>query len=558
MTRARLLPALVLAVLAGGCGSKPPATGGGLKNEYRRDGTWVKDDADESKAKAGGSIVLPLLNDPDSFNPYLSTYADVDDVLRLVFPTLMHEHPDFEKGPPDFTPFAAESWEIAKDRSTITFHLRKDMNWSDGVPLTAEDVRYSWQTAKDKDVAWVNNSIKDFIDDVKVVDDKTVVLHYTEASPYQVMDANDGYIIPKHVFSKIPYADWKTHPSWTAEAGVSAGPYRVVEFTSQERVVLEANPTYYRKGFPRIPRVTFRVIKKQEAQRDALLSGGLDVVQTVPALDVKRFVEDGRFHLFNCRSRGFTYVGWNCRRFPVDDPDVRRAMTLAIDRDDLVESLYVGYADVGSSPIISSMWAHDRTMKPLPFDPEEAKKTLEARGWKPGAGGVREKDGKRLSFPILVSSVNDLRIRACTKMQAYVKNVGVEMKIETVEPNTLSERLRKHDFVAEYGAWYVATKVDEKVTWHSSSTGYDGFNWVDYRNPRVDEIIEKARVMTDFAAAKPLWDEFQRIIEKDQPYTFVAEPRQLNVYAKRLRGVLSAAVGPFLNVEEWWIEEPAK
>ena len=100
------------------------------------------------------------------------------------------------------------------------------------------------------------------------------------------------------------------------------------------------------------------------------------------------------------------------------------------------------------------------------------------------------------------------------------------------------------DFDVEYGAWYVATKVDEKPTWHSTSRGRDGYNWIDYENKRVDEIIDTARVMSDFKAAKVLWKEFQQIIHKEQPYTFVAEPKQLNAYAKSIRNVMSAAVSP--------------
>jgi peptide/nickel transport system substrate-binding protein len=558
MARRRLLPVLAVLVLAPAAAFAAPKRAPHA-NEVRSDKAWVEDPAsDPAKAKAGGSVVLTLLADPDSLNPYLSTYADVEDVMKMTFPQLMHEQPDYAKGPPDFTPYAAERWETSADGQTLTFFLRKDMTWSDGMPVSADDVKFSWETAKNADVAWTGGSIKDFIDDVKVVDPKTVALHYTAVYPYQLMDANDGFIVPKHVFGKIPYKDWRTKASWTAEAGVTAGPYRVTEYTAQERVVLEANPKYYRAGFPRIGKITFRIIKNLGAQRDALLSGGVDAVQSVQPLEVKRILDDGRFRVFNCLSRGFTYVGWNCRKFPTDDPDVRRAFTLAIDRDDLVEALYVGYADVATSPILSSFWAHDETMKPLPFDPDEATKLLESKGWKKGDDGVYAKEGKRLALTILTSSANELRVKACTKVQAYLKEIGAEMKIELVEPNQLAERLRKHDFQAEYGAWYVATKVDEKPTWHSASRDYDGFNWVDYVNPRVDEIIDKARVMGDFKAAKPLWVEMQRIVEKEQPYTFVAEPRLLNAYHKKIRGILSASVGPYLNVEEWWIDEGGK
>jgi peptide/nickel transport system substrate-binding protein len=549
-----LVAALVVLVPACGKSDGPRKKGIEIKN----DKAWAKAPDDPKTAKPGGQLVLPFLSEPDSFNPYLTTTADVDDVMKLVYPNLMVEGPDFSQGPPEFTPYAAASWETSADGKTITFHLQKDMNWGDGVPVTADDVRFSWETAKNADVAWTGNSIKDFIDDVKVIDPKTVAMHYTEVYPYQLMDANDGAIIPKHVFSKIPYKDWKTRGTWTAEAGKGAGPYRVTEYTAQERFVLEANPTYFKKGFPRIPKVTFRIIKSLGAQRDALLSGGLDVNQTLPPIEVKRVSDTGQFRIFNFLSRSYTYVSWNCGKAPFDDPEVRRAMTLGINRKELVESIYYGYAEVGASPIISAFWAHDASIKPWPYDRAEAEKILQARGWKKGSDGIYAKDGKRLSFTISVSASNEIRQKACTKVQAHLKLIGVEVKIELVDFNTLSERTRKHDFEATYGAWGVATKVDMKSTFHSSERGYDGHNFVDYSNPRVDEIIEKARIMSDFPAAKKLWSEFEQILQKEQPYTHVAEPRQLNVYRNKIRGVLSASTSPYHNLEEWWIDETAE
>jgi peptide/nickel transport system substrate-binding protein len=560
MTRRRTLLVAVALVLAA-CGKDAPTSSGTRTkaakspNELKAELPFVQDTAAEpTRAAPGGSVVLALLAEPDSFNPYLSTSADTDELLRFTYPQLMKEDADFASKPPSFSPYAAERWETSADGQTITFHLRKDMNWSDGVPVSADDVRFSWEAAKNTDVAWTGVSIKDHIDDVKVIDPKTVALHYTTVYPYQVMDANDGYILPKHVFSKIPFKDWKTYPSWAKEAAVCAGPYRITDYTAQQSVTLEANPTYYRKGFPRIPKVTFRIIGNQQTMFDAFMSGDLDVLPSVRPNDVKRVLDDGKYRVFNCRSRAFGYVGYNCAKAPFDDPLVRRALTMATDREDLVESIYLGYADISSSPIISSMWARDPSLRPWPNDVDAAAKLLTERGWKKDGKGKWAKDGKSLAFTISTNSVNQLRVRACTRLQSDWGDFGVDVKIEQVEPNLLAERLRKHDIEAWYGAWNVATKIDEKPTWHSESRGFDGYNWANYVNKRVDEIIDSARTMSDFDKAKPLWHEFQKIIHEDQPYTFTAEPRLLNACTKRVRNVNSAAVTTYYNVEEWWLE----
>jgi peptide/nickel transport system substrate-binding protein len=565
MSRSRsAISLLALVLAAGGCGKDaPPASarpgGAHHPNELRSATTWVQDVAPPPAGlEPSGSLVLALLGEPDSFNPYLSTTGDVDELLRFVFPQLMVEDPDFASKPPTFTPYLAERWETSDDGKTITFHLRKDMTWSDGVPITAEDVRFSWQAARDKDVAWVNHSIKDFIDDVKVIDEKTVALHYSERSAYQLMDANDGYIIPKHVFGKLPFKEWKTHPSWTKEAGVAGGPYRITGYTAQESVTLEANPTYYRKGHPKIPKVTFRIIKNQTAMRDAFLSGGIHVLPSVVPQDAKRILDHGEFRLFNCLGRFYSYVGYNCARFPFDQPAVRKALTLATDREDLVESIYLGYAVQGYSPIIKSLWAHDRTLAPWPQDPDAAAKLMEGAGWKRGADGFWQKDGKRLAFTIMTHSANQVRVRACTRLQSDWKEFGADVKIETPEFNQMIERLRKHDVEAWFGVWQVATKVDEKGIWHSESRGYDGGNHANYSNPRVDQIIDQARIMTDLEASKPLWSEFQRIVHEEQPYTFIAEQVLLNAVVKRVRNVKSAAATTYYNIDEWWLETTAR
>ena len=149
-------------------------------------------------------------------------------------------------------------------------------------------------------------------------------------------------------------------------------------------------------------------------------------------------------------------------------------------------------------------------------------------------------------------------MRLCTLLQANWKEFGADVKIEQVEFNLLAEQLRKHDFDAHYSLWSIATKVDEKPTWHSASRGYNNFNWANYANPRVDEIIDKARIMSDLEASKPLWKEFQKIVHDEQPYTFVSEPVLLNGVAKKIRNVNSAASTTYYNVEDWWLEGSGK
>ena len=180
-------PALLLIVLATGCGgpeeTRSPAAAAPVERPVR-----------------GGTAVIGISADLDSLNPYLSRQALTRDVAYQIFETLMEEQADFGDGPPSFRPALAASWDVSGDGLAITFHLREDAVWSDGVPVTAADVRFSWQAAVHPDVAWLGAEAKEFIRDVEVVDTHTVRFHFTRVYPYQLMDANDGVILPRHIW----------------------------------------------------------------------------------------------------------------------------------------------------------------------------------------------------------------------------------------------------------------------------------------------------------------------------------------------------------------------
>lgn len=511
---------------------------------------WRKD-APGATPERGDTALLTLISDVDSLNPYTSSSADASYIQDMIFPRLMEEQADYYDGPPSFTPQVALSWAPGADGLSWRFTLR-ECTWSDGVPITAEDLRFAWEAARHPAVGWVSASIVDFIADVEVHGPREVTVRFTERYPYQLMDINDVHILPKHVFGKVPFEQWQKVGSWEEQARTSGGPWLLERVVANQEVSLVRNPRWWEPGKPYLDRVVWKVQGNMETNLNALLAGDVDTMMSVLPKDAGRVLADEDVLLYTYVTRAMGWIGWNTRKAPFDDARVRRAMTHAIDRENIVESIWYGYAQVAAPIVIRSMWASDRSLQPLEFDPDAAERLLDEAGWKRGADGVRAKDGARLAFPLVTNAGNEVRKKVCEYVQANLREVGVEVEIRLQDFNQMSTQLKKHNFDAFVGGMNFATKVDGKPIFHSSAA--DGrFNYVDFRDARVDAIIDQARLMGDKEAARPLWAEMQRIFHEQQPYTPLYEPRGLVAIHKRFRNVNVTSLRPTHNLHEWWV-----
>ncbi len=193
------------------------------------------------------------------------------DVLSAMFLRLLAEQPDFQEHPPTFAPQLARSWDFSPDRLALTFHLRDDVQWSDGVPVTAEDVRFTWQAQTSEEVGWPNSYLKESIREVEVVAPHTVRFRFDHAYPTQLLDANEGFILPAHAWKQLPFAKWPESGDWFREHLVVAGPFTLERWKPQEEVVLRKNPRYFEAGKPRLERVVFRIVPDDTARLQELL-----------------------------------------------------------------------------------------------------------------------------------------------------------------------------------------------------------------------------------------------------------------------------------------------
>ena len=474
------------------------------------------------------------------------------EIRSALFLQLLHERPDYQRHPPTFAPELARSWRFSPDRLRLTFQLRDDVRWSDGTPVTAEDVRFTWQAQTSPEVGWPSAYVKERIRDVEVMGPKTVRFHFTEAYPGQLLDANEGFVLPRHAWSRLPFARWADSADWFAENLVVDGPFTIERWRPGEELVLARNPRYHRPGRPRLARVVFRVAPEEATRIQDLLTGNAHVVEGIPAERLDEVEGDPDSRTVALWARGYTFIAWNTRREPFDDPAVRRALTQAIDRDALVEALWHGRARVSASPIPSSVWAHLHELRPWPYDVAAARRLLAERGFRDSDGdGILERGGRPFSFELSTMGTTQLRRDAVVLIQQQLRQAGIDARPALQEPGTHLARLGEYDFDGALVSVGIDTGIDLRYAFHSGPPGDS--NWGRYANPEVDRLLERIAREPEPVRALPLYHELQRLLHRDQPYTFLWEPQSLVGLAERLVAVPSP-LRTFEGLDEWRFE----
>jgi peptide/nickel transport system substrate-binding protein len=544
--RARLLLALPLAValVAGGC------------RRAEQENPAAATQSPPEGPRRGGTVVAGWTAEPAGVNELILLSSQVNSEIHFrLFRRLLEEQPDFTDHPPTFAPELAKSWEWSRDHKVLTFHLREDAVWSDGVPVTAEDVRWTWEAQIHPDVAWDSVDAKEGkITDVEVVDPHTVRFHFSRVYPAQLLNANEGVILPKHAWSKLPFSEWRRNADWFRQNLVVSGPFTLASWEPGQQLVLARNERYYDKELPYLDRVVMRFISDQASLLPQLLSGDLDFAPQITPADVPRVESSPRLELRDYWMNLYVAVGWNNEHPLFSDPEVRRALTLATDRQTIVDTLLGRFGRVATSPIPSIVWAHDRSIQPWPYDPKEARRILAAKGWKDTNGdGLLDKGGRPFAFELVTNAGNQLRTDAMVMIQDQLKKVGIRVEPRQIEFNTLATRTTAGDFDATLIGFTMDTSLDLTSGFHSRSIPPEASNYMRYQSPEVDRLIEQAATQAEMEQMKPYLDRIQQILHREQPLTFLWESQRLTAINRRVQNANPTLLAAFFNLQEWWV-----
>ncbi|MFH0765884.1 MAG: ABC transporter substrate-binding protein [Calditrichota bacterium] len=352
---------------------------------------------------------------------------------------------------------------------------------------------------------------------------------------------------------------FNSHPQGRAPT-VGSGPYKFEKWTTGQELVLARNENYWRgPGHAWLDKLVFRVLTDYTASLVALKNGEIDFMenlQTIQYLTMtnrRGFLDKFIKSTFIIPSYG--YIGWNNRNPIFKDKLVRRAMTHMVRRKDARDKLLFGFAEMVTSSFYRYGPDYDSTLVPLEYDPEEAQRLLAQQGWKDvDNDGILEKDSLKFRFEILIPSVSPFAEQLVSIMREDLYMIGVEMSIRRLEWSVfINNYIRNHNFDACMLGWVFGMRNDPKQVWHSQFASGRGSNHIEFRNARVDSIIDAARVEFDVAKRTAMYHEFQQIIHDEQPYTFLFSSMVKPAYARRFKGVKWYPFRPGYQLDEWFV-----
>lgn len=503
----------------------------------------------ETEPADGDWLVQRLGAEMKNLNPYTTNDASSADVNVLIFETLV----ELDNETFAVKPLLAKSWEISEDHLSYTFHLREEAAFSDGEPVRADDVKFSFDTAMNPAVnaPHLRNYLQD-ITQVEVVDPLTV--RFTCTKPYfrHLVVIGSTAIIPKH---KYETGDFNTHELNRSPLG--SGPYRFERWVTNQEVVLVRNENYWGEK-PHILRRVLKIITNDDSAFTVLTKNEIDQMSLTPELwmtraDTAEF--DADFNKIRFRSPSYNYIGWNMRRDLFKDQRVRLAMTMLMDRELILDELLYGLAVVTSGNFFVNEPEYNKEIEPWPFAPQRAAELLTEAGWTDSDNdGILDRAGMPFRFQLLMPNSAPVYYELiATIFQEELERAGIEMSIRTLEWATFLENVNKHEFDACMLAWRLVPYPDPYQVWHSSQAVEDGSNHVGFVNEEADRIMEQARTTFDHAKRIELYHRFHEIVHQEQPYTFLFCRDALYALDKRFANV---AVYPIaLDPAEWWVPQ---
>lgn len=494
----------------------------------------------------GDAFVLGTIADAKTLVPILASDSASAGVCNLLFNGLVKYDKNIE-----ITGDLAESWEIQDEGLKIVFHLKKGVKWHDGEDFTAKDVEFTYQKLCDPNVKTPYSGDFLKIKEFNVIDPYTIEVIYSELfSPS--LSSWGMWIMPWHILKNqdLNTTDFASHP-------IGTGPYILKKWCRQDKIELTANENYF-EGRPLISRYILRVIPDQATLFLELQTREIDSCPLTPLEFLRQTNNDfflKNYRKYRLNSFSYTYLGYNLRDEKFKDKKVRQAINLAVNKKEIIDIVLSGLGKEITGPFAPQSWAYDNSVEAAPFDPARARRILEEAGWRDNNhDGFIDKNGRKFEFTIITAQGNESRIKCAELIQKYLKNIGIQVKIKVLEWSTLiTEEIEKRKFEAVLLGWSLSRDPDCYDIWHSLKTKPGEFNFIHYNNPKVDELLEKARTTFDEKLRQKYYHEIHAFIYEDQPYMFLYAPDSLEIINSRFKGVETAPLGIGYNFIKWWV-----
>jgi len=513
----------------------------------------------------GGTLIQVWSSDAQKLTPLVATDAYARRVHWYTHEYLVNFNLD---APFENTPGLARAWEVSDDGMEIVFHLFEDATWSDGEPVTADDVIFTWDTAMNErmDTAHLRGYIAENVADWEKLGPYTV--KFTLKQPY--FDAvgvtgNLLIIIPKHIYGDY---DPETFNTEISDLVIGSGPFILEQWDRNDKIILRRNENYWGPK-PAIERYIVRIIENELPTLQQFKAGDVDLIsvtgeQWTENADAPWIRErDARKFLYYSPRGGYTYIGYNMRLPYFADKRTRQALTMLIDRQKLIDTLLDGLAAPITGPFFFKSDQYNQDIEPWPYDPQRARELLRDVGWSDTDGdGIIDMDldgdGDREPFEVtyLLPAGGVFGERLQNFVQQAFREAGIKLNLDQLEWSVFLERLNERQYDMVTLSWTGSPEGDPYQIWHSASEPNRGSNHVGFINQRADELIETARRELDYDKRMKLWHEFHELVHEEQPYTFLYGRPNRHFLHERFENAIERDYR--LYYPEWYVPSAAQ
>ncbi|WP_312113357.1 ABC transporter substrate-binding protein [Brevibacillus reuszeri] len=523
---------LVLAVI--GCSqSASPATQGGTQPESG------------GEPKPGGTITIGLSAEPDTLDIHKTNMSASEVVTRLIGGALLSMDPETK----EVKPYLAESYSISDDQKTWTFKIRSGITFHDGTSLTAASFKATYERAMAPETASPGaGPLLGVIESISAPDEKTLILQLKEPSAPLL-----SYLIQPNVTQPLSMAAIEKYGKEYGRNPVGVGPWKFESWKTGESITLVRNEAYkwaepFAKvqGPPMPDKLVIKFIKDAQTTIAALESGSIDIA-SISAKEAKEYRSNGKFEVLEATKLGVNFIQMNLENEILQDLRVRQALNMALNKKAIIQADQQGEGESAFGPLPRKMFGYDPAVETYgyPFNVEEAKKLLEDAGWKTGAGGIREKDGKPLSLQLLTA----MNSQGIPLIQSMLKDIGVEIKVQNAELGSVLDLSAKGQFDLNVLGY---TDLDPDILYlfmHSSQIG--GLNHSHIQNPQLDALLEKSRTVVDPVQRQQIFTEIQKIAVEQAYWIPYSEEKTFLAVNKRVHGVKLDAIYGIMLGESW-------
>jgi peptide/nickel transport system substrate-binding protein len=520
----------------------------------------------------GGQYRVVQISDIKTLHPYLPSDASSSDMASTLF---IGSLINFDEDTLEIEPYLAESYEISEDGLTFTFHLRKDLKWSDGEPFTAYDYEWTYNQVMAPDSGFPHRSQYDFVSSYEAIDEHTLQIKIDEIyAPGFLYSAGMIDPLPKHIWENLDWDDPETNPEINHPSVVS-GAYLLKEWERDQYIILEANPNYWYHGRPNINEYIYETIPDANAAFLKFENGEVDSTSMTPdQLEEARTFDHVTVHEWWPINTIWSFVGLNMREgYPTNDINIRHGLSYGVDKETLIEVTWGDNAERNCTVYPRTSWAHNPDVECYRYNPEKALEAFAKSGYTlvdeageafdlaliddPTAERTLVNEaGEQLSLRMVYNNTSPTSENMVQIIQSDLKKLGVEIVLNGMEWNALLDATSEAEPEWEMylSGWRSGFEPSSgEVAWIEENI--PRLNSIAYINEDVERLFQEATATYDREERKAKYGEIQDIIVSEAPYIFLYHRKQFSVKNNRIQGVEPKPVGIGWNQEDWFIAE---